>query len=382
MFINFWYAAGLSDEITNQAPTKVRMLGLDFVLFRDSKGQVHCLNDTCVHRGGSLGNGKIKGDCVQCPYHGWEFDGAGACQKVPSLGPGGKPPARARTDTYPVEERYGLVHVFLGDLPEAERPPIMEIPEYGTEGWRATIQHYDWVIDYQRSVENALDPAHNEFVHPTHGFSGEDPDYHVPPLNIDDTEWGTGFLVEYKAPPLKDDKMREGTGRDHVAQITAGTWTHGPTNNVTRINPMPDKHIHQYSFKTPVDDTHSRSYLVNLRNFVIEPENDARMMGRNDVVAGQDGVILEAMNPLVTPPTNTKEIFVPADGAIARYREILKGWEAKGWKIDIDKVEADRKKVAYAIPSPARRTAKGWVIDAVPMIDPTDAAERVKRAAE
>lgn len=231
---------------------------------------------------------------------------------------------RARTDTYPVEERYGLVHVFLGDLPEAERPPIMEIPEYGTEGWRATIQHYDWVIDYQRSVENALDPAHNEFVHPTHGFSGEDPDYHVPPLNIVDTEWGTGFLVAYKAPPLKDEKMRAGTGRDHVAQITAGTWTHGPTNNVTRINPMPDKHIHQYSFKTPVDDTHSRSYLVNLRNFVIEPENDARMMDRNDVVAGQDGVILEAMNPLVTPPTNTKEIFVPADGAIARYREILK----------------------------------------------------------
>ncbi|MBT5238976.1 MAG: aromatic ring-hydroxylating dioxygenase subunit alpha [Rhodospirillaceae bacterium] len=381
MFINFWYAAGRSEDITNEAPTKVRMLGLDFVVFRDSSGQVHCLSDTCVHRGGSLGNGKIKGDCVQCPYHGWEFDGEGACQKVPSLGPGGKPPARARTDAYPVEEKYGLVHVFLGDMAEADRPPIMDIPEYGTEGWRATIQQYDWVIDYQRSVENALDPAHNEFVHPTHGFSGADPDYHVPPLNIDETDWGTGFLVEYKAPPLADDKMREGTGREKNAVVTAGTWTHGPTCNATRINPMPDKHIHQYSFKTPVDDTHSRSYLVNLRNFVIEPENDARMMTRNDVVAGQDGEILEYMNPLVTPPTNTKEIFVPADGAIARYREILKGWEAKGWKIDIDKVEADRKKVAYAIPSPARRNAKGWVIDPVPMVDSSN-VESVKQAAE
>jgi hypothetical protein len=87
------------------------------------------------------------------------------------------------------------------------------------------------------------------------------------------------------------------------------------------------------------------------------------------------------MNPLVTPPTNTKEIFVPADGAIARYREILKGWEAKGWKVDIDKIEATRKKIAYAIPSPARRTTKGWVLDLAPMVDSSDASD-VKQAAE
>ena len=381
MYINFWYAAETSEAVTNEAPTKVRMLGLDFVLFRDTAGQVHCLSDTCVHRGGSLGRGKIQGDCVKCPYHGWEFDGEGACQKVPSLGPGGKPPSRARTDTYPVEERYGLVHVFLGDLAEADRPPIMEIPEYGSEGWRATIQEYNWTVDFQRSVENALDPAHNEFVHPTHGFSGANPDYHVRELTADETEWGTGFLTEYDSPPLKDDKMREGSGRDYNAKVTAGTWTHGPTCNVTRINPMPNKHIHQYSFKTPKDDTHSRSFLVNLRNFVIEPENDERMKTRNDVVAGQDGEILENINPLVTPPGNTKELFVPADKLIARYREILKGYEAQGWRIDMEKLAATRERVAYAIPSPARRNTKGWIIDPVPMIEPLG-DDRVKQAAE
>ena len=381
MFINFWYAAERSEKVTNEAPAHVRMLGLDFVLFRDTKGQAHCLPNTCVHRGGALARGKIEGDCVQCPYHGWQFDGAGACQKVPSLGPDGKPPSRARTDTYPVEERYGLVHVFLGDLPEEERPPIMEIPEYGKEGWRATIQEYNWTLDYQRSVENALDPAHNEFVHPTHGFSGADPDYHVPPLDIEDLEWGTGFLVQYKAPPLKDEKMKEATGRDTNAMITAGTWTHGPTCNVTRINPMPDKHIHQYSYKTPIDATHNRSFLINLRNFVTEPEHDERMMVRNDVVANQDGEILEHMTPLITPPTNTKEIFVPADGAIARYREILKSYEARGWKIDMEELDANSERVAYVIPSPERRESKGWVIDTVPMVAPSESAA-VQEAAE
>ena len=87
MFINFWYAAELSERVTNEAPTHVRMLGLDFVLFRDTKGQVHCLSNTCVHRGGALARGKVEGDCVQCPYHGWQFDGDGVCQCVPSLGP-------------------------------------------------------------------------------------------------------------------------------------------------------------------------------------------------------------------------------------------------------------------------------------------------------
>ena len=374
MFINFWYAAERSENVTNDGPTHVRMLGLDFVLFRDTQDRVHCLPNTCVHRGGALARGKVEGDCVQCPYHGWQFDGDGVCQRVPSLGPEGKPPSRARTDTYPVEERYGLVHVFLGDLPEDERPPIMEIAEYGQEGWRATVQEYNWTIDYQRAVENSLDPAHNEWVHPTHGFSGADPNYRVPPLTIDDHEWGTGFLTEYKAPPLKDEKMREGTGRDYNTKITAGSWTHGPSCNVTRINPMPDKHIIQYSYKTPVDETHTRSFLVNLRNFVIEPEHDERMMVRNDVVAGQDGEILEHMTPIVTPPNNTKEIFVPADKLIARHREIIKSYEARGWKIDMAKLNATKDHVAYVIPSPARRESKGWVIDPVPLIGPSEEA--------
>jgi phenylpropionate dioxygenase-like ring-hydroxylating dioxygenase large terminal subunit len=65
-----------SAELTDQ-PLKVRAMGLDFVVFRDTQGKANCLANVCTHRGGNLAGGKIKGDCIQCPYHGWQFDGEG-----------------------------------------------------------------------------------------------------------------------------------------------------------------------------------------------------------------------------------------------------------------------------------------------------------------
>ena len=89
MFINFWYAAEQSENVTDK-PVGVRMLGQDFVLFRDSEGKIHCLSNVCAHRGAALADGELKGDCVQCPYHGWQFNGEGRCTRIPSLGVDGK----------------------------------------------------------------------------------------------------------------------------------------------------------------------------------------------------------------------------------------------------------------------------------------------------
>jgi phenylpropionate dioxygenase-like ring-hydroxylating dioxygenase large terminal subunit len=160
MFINFWYPVILSTDLTD-TPVKKRMLGLDFVVFRDAEGQAHCLSDTCVHRGGSLSGGKVKGDHIQCPYHGWEYDGKGDCKRIPSLGPDARIPMRTNIDAYPVAEKYGIVMAFLGDLPESERPPMLEIPEFESADWRATWIEYFVPINYERSIENGLDPAHN-----------------------------------------------------------------------------------------------------------------------------------------------------------------------------------------------------------------------------
>lgn len=374
VFINFWYVAATSEQLSDK-PLKVRMLGQSFVVFRDSAGKAHCLSNVCTHRGGSLAGGRVSGNHIACPYHGWQFTGAGTCVKIPSLGPvdgSSKIPGRTKIDSYPVEERYGLIFAFLGDLPEDQRPPIMDIPEWGVDGvhsgWRATVQHPGvWNVDYKRSIENSIDPAHNEYVHDTHGFSGSRDEYRVHDLKLQETPWGIGFFNKMYSPPLAEAKMRAESGRTQDGFIEAGTGHHGPSMVWTHIHPTPHTFIHQYLFETPIDATHTQIFLVTLRNFMTTDADDKRMMERNLYVAAQDQKVLEEIEPVGTPSTNTHEVFMPADVPIARYRDFCKSWEARGWRIDEEKAATHRSHKIFAIPSPERRTSKNFVIDPVPL---------------
>ena len=371
MYINFWYVAAQSHELTT-TPVRVTMLGQDFVLFRDSAGAAHCLSNTCTHRGGSLGLGKVVGDTIACSYHGWQFNGGGECVKIPSLGTGGKIPARTRIDAYPVREMYGLVFAFLGDLPEAERPPILDVPEYGQPGWKnglVTYAHYQ--AGYERSVENTLDPAHNEFVHPTHGFEGTREDYVAPAYDIDEVPWGCGFMATFQSPALKDKTMNR--LRNFDGDLKAGAGHVGPHQTWTQIHMTATNWFHQYTFRTPIDETHTRSWLLNLRNALLDDQHDAAIQSRQVVIQRQDIEVLEAIEPAVPPIANARENLMPADRCIARYRQYCREWDARGWRIDPAGPRRDRG--IFAIPSPSRRRVKGWVIDPVPMLGRVEVTE-------
>ena len=379
MYINFWYPMALSDELTDK-PLKVRGLGQDFVVFRGEDGKAKCLSNTCTHRGGSLAGGKIAGDFIQCPYHGWEFDAEGCVKRIPSLGPNPKVPARTRIDAYPVDERHGLVFAFLGDLAEGERPPIIDVPEWDQEGWRGTLQSYTLNANYERSVENGIDPAHNEFVHDTHGFSGEDQEYHVGEMRIDKvTEWGQGFWHTFQAPPLPDDaKFKE--AREGAGDLEAGTGYHGPSQVWTYIHLTDNNYMHQYLLERPIDEENIAVYLLCMRNCYTDEKYDQNVMDRNQYVAEQDVVVVQELHPRLTPDTNTKEFMLPSDKCILMYRESLKEWESKGWKIDTRTITDNAGRVAYAIPSPARHEQKGWVLDAIPLVSAEEKSAKLKVA--
>jgi len=37
-------------------------------------GTFHVIDNTCIHRGGPLGEGDLEGEVVTCPWHGWEYN--------------------------------------------------------------------------------------------------------------------------------------------------------------------------------------------------------------------------------------------------------------------------------------------------------------------
>jgi phenylpropionate dioxygenase-like ring-hydroxylating dioxygenase large terminal subunit len=365
MFINFWYPIGLSSEINGEKPFRAQVFGLPFVAFRDEAGAAHVVSDTCVHRGGALHKGLIKGGSVVCPYHGWAYGGDGRCNKVPSLGDDGKIPARAKVDAYPVQERYGIVFAFLGDLPEAERPPLYDVPEYGQAGWKCQTYVLNLGAYYQRSMENGMDPIHNEFVHPLQGAPKMSIDIQRNQTPMDEIPWGSKFFL-----PFGEKQENTALANDRTGGRTgaAGSWYQGPNQLVTWIELTATNAFHQYLFEQPIDENHTRIFFLNLRNWLMEDKHDQRIEDLTMRIVHEDIAILENLNPVRTPETNNKEILLPSDHAVFRYREHLKDWESRGWRIDIKSMRGKQGDVAFAIPCPARRTSGNWVLDAVPLM--------------
>lgn len=365
MFVNFWYPAEESARVGN-APLKVRMLGFDFVLWRDTAGVVHCVHNTCTHRGGSLGDGQVVGDCVQCPYHGWLFNGAGGCERIPSLGPLDRIPRRARIDAYPVEERYGLVFVFLGDVSEAERSTIMPVPEYGAEGWGAVTLRYRWRANYVRLVENQCDPSHVEYVHAGFGMAGRDKGYKVPRFRIEESAWGAGAMTEFHSPGLPDKDMQhmQGEGRTE-----AGSGFHGVSSTWTHVNFNATDRFYIYLFAVPREQLDLEIFLVSLRNCMLEEKYNENFLKRIGVAVEEDRVVIEKLDPPIPSREAMGEFIVPADDVLMTYRRRLTEWEARAWRLDLDAMARHRDRVAYSIPGPARRSDPGdWAVTAAPRL--------------
>src|SRR5664280_2904125 len=128
-------------------------MGRDLVLWRDAKGAVACMSDHCIHRGVALSVGKVKGDCVECPFHGLQYDGRGCVTVIPANGKDAVVPATFQGEAFVVREAHGYIYLWWGE-PRDEYPELPFIPGlddtrliYGT--WRDP-----WNAFYTRAIEN------------------------------------------------------------------------------------------------------------------------------------------------------------------------------------------------------------------------------------
>lgn len=81
MIPNQWYVVLDSSQVRHR-PVGVTRMGEKLVFWRDEEGAVSCLRDQCAHRGVQLSKGEVRGDQLQCPFHGFEYSSSGCVTSI------------------------------------------------------------------------------------------------------------------------------------------------------------------------------------------------------------------------------------------------------------------------------------------------------------
>lgn len=157
-----WYVACLSSELRSK-PLARTVLGRPLALYRSHGGRPVALADRCPHRNVPLSLGRCESGTLECRYHGWRFDGEGACVDVPGLAEDSADRSSRRVASFPVTESDGMVWVAPVGTPPTEHPPRLR--GIGEPGYRSIHLRLDVPGPMPAAVENALDVPHTSFLH-------------------------------------------------------------------------------------------------------------------------------------------------------------------------------------------------------------------------
>lgn len=161
---NGWYALCGAGDVATGRVRSVIAVERELVVFRDEDGAAHVLDAHCPHNGAHLGGGSVTRGALQCPYHGWRFDGSGTCVEVPYSD--ARIPAKACIPSYPVREQDGFILFWFharGEAPTYEVPTTEEVDD---PDWSDAYEfRYELVAALQEMGENNVDYAHLCYVH-------------------------------------------------------------------------------------------------------------------------------------------------------------------------------------------------------------------------
>jgi len=157
---NYWYIIAEASEL-GRKPMQLKRLGKTLVLWRDSNNKVQCIDDRCPHRGASLSLGKIKNDCITCPFHGIVFNGHGECEHIPFINSESVCDS-LHSQSFQVTEHCGFIWLWYGESFPTEKPQVFSALE---QGYPFHSMSRQWPTHYSRVIENQLDYFHLPFVH-------------------------------------------------------------------------------------------------------------------------------------------------------------------------------------------------------------------------
>lgn len=232
-FARGWHIVLFSQELKVGQVHNLHYFDRDLVVYRGESGRVAALDAHCPHLGAHLGatGGRLIGDNIACPFHGWTFSPTGECVAIPYAS---KIPERAvhALTGYPVAEKNGFIALWYDPEGQAPEEYLPDIPEWGTNAG----QWGDWQFKRSRItaqpcdvIENIVDIAHFPHVHggKVHSFENRFEARSVTQISRVKQDTDAVMIVP---PDLPFDfaQMRE-DGADNDSEAWGDATYHGPS---------------------------------------------------------------------------------------------------------------------------------------------------------
>jgi phenylpropionate dioxygenase-like ring-hydroxylating dioxygenase large terminal subunit len=168
-FPSGWFHIAWSADLAPGDVKPVKYFDMDFVLMRTESGKVALADAFCPHMGAHLGyGGKIEGEKIRCPFHGWAFEAdGGAIAEVPYADSDKRP--RVCIKNWPVRDSMGMVLLWhdANGAPPSWDPPAWPEPDSGDYYFGPEARKF-WPLVHiqpQLVIENIVDAAHQVYVH-------------------------------------------------------------------------------------------------------------------------------------------------------------------------------------------------------------------------
>lgn len=323
-----WYFAEWADQLSDGKPIGLTIARKQIALYRTEAGGFAAVGDRCPHRFAPLHMGKVRGDAIECPYHGLQFGSDGHCVHSPHHN--GVVPNAVKVPSYPAVEKNGAVWIWL-----SEEPPCLDmIPDladlegfsakFGNE-WRMPVRaHYELLVD------NILDGTHADYVHPGTLGNGEfskrkpivsehgdaltvewicDGVLAHPSLTPYVTDWDeidSWLSVRWQAPAvLRLEIGAKPAGKDRSAGVRATA----------------------YHIMVPQDDLHTAYHVRSVRNYALgDPAMSEKIQAMVEFAfSEQDKPVIEAQQKMMGGEEfwALRPLLLPADTAAVQVRRKL-----------------------------------------------------------
>ena len=109
-----WVPIALSRDVPEGVTRAVLLEGEERVVWRAADGAVQVWEDRCPHRGMRLSLGFVRGDALNCLYHGWTYEAGATCIRIPAH-PDLKVPPTIKAKAFAVREGGGMIFTAVDE---------------------------------------------------------------------------------------------------------------------------------------------------------------------------------------------------------------------------------------------------------------------------